>query len=133
VLHLKLIYNEAKRIKIINNNMNIYNVRCNRNLNNGIYISYKLNKETHSHYTRILRNKYKINILIQRQGWTYEIFKTYYFPKSKSIIVLDYNFKLLEPSVKNTNSLKYCGKEQVFDYYNKYIDNTLSDKNIKWN
>jgi hypothetical protein len=113
--------------------MNFYKVRYNHNLNNGMYISYKLDKETHSHYTRILRNKYKINIIIERQGWTYEIFKTYYCPKNKTITVLDYNFKLLEPSVKNTNSLKYCGKEQVFDYYNKYIDTTITENNIIWN
>ena len=48
-------------------------------------------------------------------------------------MVIDYNFKLLEPSVKSTNSLKYCGKEQVYDYYVKYIDTKLIQKNMKWN
>ena len=80
--------------------------------NNIAYITNFVNNETHLHITRQLRNKYKINIVIIRPGWTHEIFETYYFPDQKKVVVLDYNFKLMEPSVLNTHSLKYCGKEQ---------------------
>ena len=101
--------------------------------NNIAYITNFVNNETHLHITRQLRNKYKINIVIIRPGCTHEIFETYYFPDQKKVVVLDYNFKLMEPSVLNTHSLKYCGKEQVYDYYLKYIDTTLMQNNVFWN
>lgn len=101
--------------------------------NNMAYITNFVNNETHLHITRQLRNKYKINIVIIRPGWTHEIFETYYFPDQKKVVVLDYNFKLIDPSVLNTYSLKYCGKEQVYDYYLKYIDTTLMPNNVFWN
>ena len=101
--------------------------------NNSTYITKSVNTETHAHTMRQLRNKYKINIVIIRPGWTHEIFETYYFPEQKRIVVLDYNFKLMEPSVLSTYSLKYCGKEQVYDYYLKYIDATLMPNNVFWN
>ena len=115
--------------------MNLDYLRNSNNLENGkhITITNTNTRETQLHYTRILRNKYKINIVILRPGWTHEIFETFYYPHQKKVIVLDYNFKLLDPRVKSTNSLKYCGKEQVYDYYVKYIDLTLISKNITWN
>jgi hypothetical protein len=115
--------------------MNLGNIRNNLYLENGIHVTKKdaANKETHSHHTRILRNKYKINIIIYRPGWTHEIFETDYFPNEQKIVVLDYNFKLLEPSVKSSYSLKYCGKDQVYDYYVRYINTLLIPKNITWN
>jgi hypothetical protein len=115
--------------------MNLENISNNCYLENGVHITKKdaFNKETHYHHTRILRNKYKINIVIYRPGWTHEIFKTNYFPDEQKIVVLDYNFKLLEPNVKSVYSLKYCGKEQVYDYYLKYINKALIHKNITWN
>jgi hypothetical protein len=117
-------------------NMMSENINNNCYLENGFYLTNKnvVNKETHCHYTRNLRNnKYKINIIISRPGWTYEIFKTYYFPNQQKIGVLDYNFKLLEPKVKSVYSLKYCGKEQVYDYYLKYINKSLMSNNVFWN
>ena len=115
--------------------MNLGNRHNNIYLENGVHITHANtnSRETQLHYTRMLRTKYKINILILRSGWTHEIFETFYYPDIKQVVVIDYNFKLLEPSVKCTNSLKYCGKEQVYDYYVKYIDTNLITKNIKWN
>lgn len=110
-------------------------MRNNLLLENGFYMTYRnmANNETHSHHTRILRNRYKISIIIDRPGWTREIFETDYFPNEQKVFVLDYNFKLLEPTVKNSYSLKYCGKEQLYDYYVRYINTLLIPKNITWN
>jgi hypothetical protein len=111
------------------------NINNNCYLENGFHLTNKnvVNKETHCHYTRNLRNnKFKINIIISRPGWTHEIFETVYCSLQKKVLVLHYNFKLLDSSVKNTNSLKFCGKEQVYDYYLKYIDTKLIEKDITW-
>lgn len=102
-------------------------------LSNGSFITDLKEKEMSYHIVRKLRNQYKINIIIYRLGWTHETFETLYNSKENKIIVQNYNFKLLEPSVICTNSLKYCGKEQVYDYYIKNINSNLLPKNIVWN
>jgi len=108
--------------------------RRDRHTNNGVHLTYSsadLN-ERHLHISRQLRNKYKINIIIERSGWTSELFETYYYPYTHSVVVINYRFKCLEPKVPITTSLKYCGRGQVYDYYLKYVDSAIQDSNITW-
>lgn len=99
---------------------------------NGFFVTDFKSDEISYHIIRKLRNKYKINIIIYRLGWTHETFETLYFWKEEKIIVQKYNFKLLDRNVMCTDSLKYCGKEQVYDYYVKNINSKLLSKNIIW-
>ncbi len=102
-------------------------------LSNNSFITNLKKNEISYHFVRKLRNKYKINIIIYRFGWTHETFETLYFCDEQKIIVQNYNFKLLNSNVMCTDSLKYCGKEQVYDYYVKNINSRLLPKNITWN
>jgi hypothetical protein len=108
--------------------------RRDSHLDNGFHIvnANMKTKEFYGHTTTRLRYKYKINITIHRENWTHEVFTTYYYPEKGVVVVDRYNFKLLEPKVTNTSSLIWCGREQVYDYYKKYVDNTISEGNISW-
>ena len=107
--------------------MSYRSFRRDKHINNGVHLTYfgSNPNERHLHINRQLRNKHKINIIIERHGWTSELFETYYYPDTNSVVVINYRFKCLEPKVLNTSSLQYCGKDQVYDYYVKYINNTI--------
>jgi hypothetical protein len=92
-------------------------------LTNGDHYSYLDGKISKSHSCIYIRGKYKIVIIIHRLNWTRELFYCYYYPNNNFCYVDKNNIKVFDKRVKNTNSLEWCGREQVEEYFHEFIKN----------